>query len=144
MPHHSNPPLLCPQTLTTQTIKLISCLSNNRHILSNLPITQFGDVHQQILGCFTNQLLNSSPPEYNLWYLIGTEGCHLCQQAQQIINTALATLSQPPSVALLDLAESNDDRLLELLGRHIPILITPSQLICYPFGLMDILNIHQR
>lgn len=71
------------------------------------------------------------------WYLLGTDGCHLCDHAKALIKTAAQSYPLP-TVIVLDLADAIDERLVDLLGKHIPILLTKQQMLCYPFGLMDI------
>ena len=42
---------------------------------------------------------------------------------------------------VLDLADSQDEALIDALGVSIPILLTQDQMMLYPFGLMDVMNL---
>lgn len=87
---------------------------------------------------------NSSPtrlPSHQQdWYLLGTDGCHLCHQAGQMIEQAFAISPTPPRLLYLDLADGGE-LLIDLLGWHIPLVLTPSRLLGYPFGVMDLVAI---
>lgn len=125
-------PYLTSQPLSFDTIALLTKLGHDRHALRHMEATEFSALRHQILSA----LQASDTPA---WYLLGTDGCHLCHEAQSIIETAATVCTQTPAVCVLDLADAADERLVDLLGRHIPILMTDSQLLCYPFGLMDII-----
>ncbi|MCU4674451.1 glutaredoxin family protein [Catenovulum sp. 2E275] len=71
--------------------------------------------------------------------LYGTEGCHLCDDAQQVLNR-LGILEQ---VSLLDIAlQDNSEDLIAQYGEKIPVLLdTPSQqTLCWPFDEASVLN----
>lgn len=125
-------PYLTSQPLSFDAIALLTELGHNRHALRQMEVTEFSALRHQILAA-----LQSSDEQ--AWYLLGTDGCHLCHEAQSIIETAATVCTQMPTVCALDLTDAADERLVDLLGRHIPILMTDSQLLCYPFGLMDII-----
>lgn len=125
-------PYLTSQPLSFDAIALLTKLGHDRHTLRHMEVTEFSALRHQILAA----LQASDTPA---WYLLGTDGCHLCHEAQSIIETAATVCTQMPTVCALDLADAADERLVDLLGRHIPILMTDSQLLCYPFGLMDII-----
>ncbi len=125
-------PYLTSQPLSFDAIAQLTELGHNRHALRQMEATEFSALRHQILAG-----LQSSDEQ--AWYLLGTDGCHLCHEAQSIIETAATVYAQMPTVCVLDLADAADERLVDLLGRHIPILMTDSQLLCYPFGLMDII-----
>ncbi len=125
-------PYLTSQPLSFDAIALLTELGHDRYVLRHMETTEFSVLRHQILAA-----LQSSDEQ--AWYLLGTDGCHLCHEAQSIIETAATVCTQMPTVCVLDLADTADERLVDLLGRHIPILMTDSQLLCYPFGLMDII-----
>ena len=119
--------------LSLQTLKALEQLSDDRHALSKLPKQAYQPIHAQILAT-----LGAANQD---WYLLGTEGCHLCHSAQAVIEQALAMTTTPMTFGVLDLADSQDESLIDALGAHIPILITQDQMILYPFGLMDVMNL---
>ena len=115
-------------------VSQLTQLSANRFALNDLPQNEFSNIYQALLGCFDD--FNGQAQSPNAWYLIGTDGCHLCDSAWQMLQTAQNL--RPVSVYLLDLADSTDVRLIDVLGDKIPVLLTPQKLLCYPFGLLDI------
>ncbi|MEE4252096.1 MAG: glutaredoxin family protein [Alcanivoracaceae bacterium] len=64
--------------------------------------------------------------------LLTTAGCHLCEQAQQIIARAAPQVD----IVLVDIAE--DDALIEQYGEIIPVLRFAQTELCWPFGLLDV------
>ncbi|OOR91190.1 hypothetical protein B0181_03560 [Moraxella caviae] len=66
----------------------------------------------------------------------------MCEIAHSTLAQAKAVRTLP-SVHSLDIAEIHTPELAELmidtLGRSIPVLLTANALLCYPFGVMDIL-----
>lgn len=64
--------------------------------------------------------------------LLTTEGCHLCDQALDVIRRAAPLLE----LTLVDIAE--DDELIEQYGEKIPVLRTSGRELCWPFGLLDV------
>jgi len=64
--------------------------------------------------------------------LLTTAGCHLCDQALELIRRAAPTLE----LTLVDIAE--DDALIEQYGEKIPVLRLASRELCWPFGLLDV------
>ena len=73
--------------------------------------------------------------------LLGTAGCHLCEEAEPLVRSAAAYLALDWRV--LDIA--TDDGLIDRYGTRIPVLRyrTSSGEPCelgWPFGLLDILR----
>lgn len=64
--------------------------------------------------------------------LLTTVGCHLCEQALDIIRRAAPQLQ----IHLLDIAE--DDALIAEYGERIPVLRLGGQELQWPFSLLDI------
>lgn len=64
--------------------------------------------------------------------LLTTVGCHLCDQALEVIRRAAPTLE----LTLVDIAE--DDALIEQYGEKIPVLRLANGELCWPFGLLDV------
>ena len=115
-------------------VSQLTQLSANRFALNDLSQNEFSNIYQALLGCFDD--FNGQAQNPNAWYLIGTEGCHLCDKAWGILQTAQT--SRPFVLYQLDLADSHDERLIDVLGDKIPVLLTPHRLLCYPFGLLDV------
>ena len=57
------------------------------------------------------------------------------------ISKFLAMTAVPIVFRVLDLADSQDEALIDALGVSIPILLTQDQMMLYPFGLMDVMNL---
>lgn len=115
-------------------VSQLTQLSTNRFALNDLPQNEFSKIYQTLLGCFDD--FNDQAQNPNAWVLIGTDGCHLCDKAWGILQTAQT--SRPFALYQLDLADSHDERLIDVLGDKIPVLLTPHRLLCYPFGLLDV------
>jgi len=64
--------------------------------------------------------------------LLTTAGCHLCEQAEALLNQALPGVS----VIRVDIAEQ--DELIEQYGTVIPVLRYQGRELRWPFGLLDI------
>lgn len=64
--------------------------------------------------------------------LLTTEGCHLCDQALEVIRRAAPALQ----LTLTDIAE--DDELIAQYGEKIPVLRMAKTELCWPFGLLDV------
>lgn len=77
------------------------------------------------------------------WYLLGTDGCHLCDDVDNFLHSVTIRLDLPTihRLELLDFLPICDSKLLECLSPFIPILLTPHDFLCYPFGIMDILSL---
>lgn len=65
-------------------------------------------------------------------FLLSTDGCHLCEQAKEILAAASI------SAEVIDIIDS--DELVTLYGQHIPVLIGESaeQALFWPFSLEQI------
>lgn len=72
--------------------------------------------------------------------LLGTRGCHLCEQAEQMLERAAA--ARGIRWQYLDVAE--DDALLARYGERIPVLRAESGEIGWPFSLLDVLRLAER
>ncbi|AKG19797.1 hypothetical protein AAX09_06030 [Moraxella bovoculi] len=75
----------------------------------------------------------------NDWYLIGTDGCHLCDEVYALLSQ-VGRIRPLPFVHRVDVMNA-DELVIETLGVVIPILVTPARLLCYPFGVMDIMTL---
>ncbi len=72
--------------------------------------------------------------------LLGTRGCHLCEEAEQMLARAAA--ARGVRWQYLDVAE--DDALLARYGERIPVLRAVSGEIGWPFSLLDVLRLAER
>ena len=64
--------------------------------------------------------------------LYTTVGCHLCEQACELV----AMVSPDLTLTLVDVAE--DDELLARYGERIPVLMKEGRGLGWPFGLLDV------
>ena len=71
----------------------------------------------------------------NQWWLLGTSGCHLCDIAEQIITQFQAV--QPISYQHVDIADFDEALMMEF-ATAIPVILTPSKRLNYPFSVMDL------
>lgn len=67
--------------------------------------------------------------------LLGTRGCHLCDEAEQLLQAAARARSL--AWRYRDIAE--DEALVSRYGERIPVLRAGSAELAWPFGLLDIL-----
>lgn len=65
--------------------------------------------------------------------LYTTLGCHLCEQAEAIIQQVMPAGWQ---LSHVDVAE--DDALLQAYGERIPVVKINGQELAWPFGLLDL------
>ncbi|PKH78852.1 glutaredoxin family protein [Psychrobacter sp. 4Bb] len=71
----------------------------------------------------------------NQWWLLGTSGCHLCDIAEQIVTQFQAV--QLISYQHIDIADF-DEALMMDFATSIPVILTPSKRLDYPFSVMDL------
>ena len=64
--------------------------------------------------------------------LYTTVGCHLCEQARELVSTVAPAIT----LTLVDVAE--DDELLARYGERIPVLMKEGRELGWPFGLLDV------
>lgn len=124
--HFSN-----PLTMSTTFISHLNALKNDRFALQSLTELEFRRFYAELLVNF------SKLPDGKTWYLIGTDGCHLCEQSMAMIQM-VNSQNHHIKVVMLDIIDSTDD-VINALGASMPVLITPKKILCYPFGIMDIL-----
>lgn len=113
-------------------INQLTDLSKNRFALDTLSNEQFFEFYQTLLSNFKINLGND-------WYLIGTDGCHLCDEVYALLSQ-VGRIRPLPFVHRVDVMNA-DELVIETLGVVIPILVTPARLLCYPFGVMDIMTL---
>ncbi|MED5387654.1 MAG: glutaredoxin family protein [Pseudomonadota bacterium] len=64
--------------------------------------------------------------------LYTTVGCHLCDQASELVAMVA------PGVTLTRVDVAEDDALLARYGERIPVLMTAGRELAWPFGLLDV------
>ncbi|MBL4570810.1 MAG: glutaredoxin family protein [Alcanivorax sp.] len=64
--------------------------------------------------------------------LYTTVGCHLCEQARELV----AMVAPDLTLTLVDVAE--DDELLARYGERIPVLMKEGSELGWPFSLLDV------
>nr|WP_317198668.1 glutaredoxin family protein [uncultured Psychrobacter sp.] len=69
------------------------------------------------------------------WWLLGTTGCHLCEIAEQLMVRFQSV--QPITYENVDIADFNEDLMMEF-ATTIPVILTPSKRLDYPFSVMDL------
>lgn len=79
------------------------------------------------------------PP--NRAWLIGTQGCHLCEQ----VHKEYAWLSQRHDLPLLSVVDimDFDDKMMAIFAQYIPVLIA-NQVLVYPFGWLDMMQLDTK
>ena len=75
------------------------------------------------------------------WQLYGTLGCHLCEQAEQLLQQFADT--RAIEWILIDIAELPDAQMLAL-AQQIPVLTTEHGRLTWPFSLVDLMQVYQR
>lgn len=73
------------------------------------------------------------------WVLYGTLGCHLCDNAEQLLQQANTV--KDFAWRKLDIANLPENEMLALADK-IPVLKTPTKILYFPFSIMDILAIN--
>lgn len=113
----------------------LHALQHDRFALQTLSQSEFYQFYSWLLASF------AKTPDDNTWYLLGTDGCHLCEQSMAMINI-LNLQNNDINIVELDIMEGGDE-IINVLGASIPMLLTSKTLLCYPFGIMDVLTLLQ-
>lgn len=69
------------------------------------------------------------------WWLLGTAGCHLCDHAEVLLQQFQSVV--PISYQLLDIIDL-DDTTMAQFATVIPVILTPSYRLDYPFSILDL------
>lgn len=69
------------------------------------------------------------------WWLLGTSGCHLCDVAAQLLTQFQAV--QPVTYHDVDIADFDESLMMEF-ATTIPVILTPSKRLNYPFSVLDL------
>ena len=72
---------------------------------------------------------------FDQWWLLGTTGCHLCEVAAQLMTQFQAV--QPIPYQYVDIADFDEPLMMEF-ATSIPVLLTKTQRLNYPFSVMDL------
>ena len=76
-----------------------------------------------------------SPEKTATWWLLGTSGCHLCDIAEQLIIQFQAV--QPITYQKIDIADFDEPIMMEF-ATTIPVILTQTQRLNYPFSVLDL------
>jgi len=68
--------------------------------------------------------------------LLGTSGCHLCEDAEASVEAALIRASGSFELKRVEIADDPD--LMDAFGVRIPVLRWAEQLLCWPFTSEDV------
>ncbi|WP_352338539.1 glutaredoxin family protein [Psychrobacter sp. 16-MNA-CIBAN-0192] len=101
---------------------------NNRQNIKSLRAT----IINALANCDTDSVGNHYQHD---WLLLGTSGCRLCDQAEEILRQLQAVY--PISYQLVDIADF-DEPLMMTFATTIPVLITHNQRLNYPFSILDL------
>ena len=69
------------------------------------------------------------------WWLLGTTGCHLCDVAEHLLSQFQAV--QQVSYQYVDIADFDEVLMMEF-ATTIPVILTPSKRLNYPFSVLDL------
>ncbi|MEC7119994.1 MAG: glutaredoxin family protein [Pseudomonadota bacterium] len=78
-------------------------------------------------------------PTSNPWRLYGTLGCHLCEQAEQLLQQFAETRAL--TWQHIDIAELPTEQMLEL-AHQIPIICRADTCLTWPFSLVDLVQLY--
>lgn len=70
--------------------------------------------------------------------LLGTTGCHLCEQAEGLVQATLGRIDPLRPLVLIEIAD--DPTLMDAYGIRIPVLRHEDQELCWPFTQDDVLH----
>ena len=76
-----------------------------------------------------------SSENFAKWWLLGTSGCHLCDIAEQLI-TQLQVV-QRVTYEPVDIADFSEP-LMMAFATTIPVILTPTKRLDYPFSVLDL------
>ncbi len=115
-------------------IKLTNNVNNpNDHAQSTtdrpMPIKA---LRQQIIASIPSLNTADNP---DMWWLLGTMGCHLCRLAEEVLSQFQAV--QPITYQYIDIADF-DETLMMHFATTIPLIMTPTQRLNYPFSVLDL------
>lgn len=71
------------------------------------------------------------------WFLLGTVGCHLCDEAEKTLRLFCSV--NPISIIKVDIADFEEAFMMQF-ATIIPVVFTPSQQLNYPFSVADLMT----
>ncbi|WP_019673692.1 glutaredoxin family protein [Psychrobacter lutiphocae] len=77
----------------------------------------------------------SEAVDLQAWWLLGTSGCHLCDTANELLR--LFSSVHPIRIQQIDIADF-DESLMTQFATTIPVLLTPTTQLKFPFSLVDL------
>ena len=69
------------------------------------------------------------------WWLLGTSGCHLCDIAEQLMTQLQAV--QRITYKHVDISDFSEPLMMEF-ATTIPVILTPTKRLNYPFSVLDL------
>ena len=72
---------------------------------------------------------------YNQWWLLGTLGCHLCDDAENLLMRLQAV--EPLQYQNVDITDF-DEALMLSFATSIPVLLTATKRLDWPFSVLDL------
>ena len=82
------------------------------------------------------QLQLDSDNAEKTWFLLGTVGCHLCDEAENTLR--LFSSVTATAIEKVDIADFDEDFMMQF-ATIIPVVLTPTQQINYPFSVVDLM-----
>ena len=82
------------------------------------------------------QLQLDSDNAEKTWFLLGTVGCHLCDEAENTLR--LFSSVTATAIEKVDIADFDEDFMMQFAA-IIPVVLTPTQQINYPFSVVDLM-----
>ena len=76
-----------------------------------------------------------APENIAKWWLLGTSGCHLCDIAEQLMTQLQAV--QRITYKHVDIADFSEPLMMEF-ATTIPVILTPTKRLNYPFSVLDL------
>jgi glutaredoxin len=77
----------------------------------------------------------STSEQHQQWWLLGTVGCHLCEVAKELLSQLSAV--QVVNYRYVDIADFDEDLMMQF-ATTIPVILTPTQRLNYPFSVLDL------
>lgn len=98
--------------------------------------TNSHDSIKELRACIIKASPALDKPEHlDGWWLLGTSGCHLCTEAEKLIRRFQAV--QLITYQHVDIADFDEVLMMEF-ATTIPVLLTDSKRLNYPFSVMDL------
>lgn len=104
------------------------------------------DISAPVIQLLNQHYLSNSHPQIatRLW-LIGTSHCHLCELAEEMLKQCQKVLPFDYVIVdivdimdLLQQSDGMDNTQCQKLAQSIPILVSKTDLLPYPFGVLEI------